>query len=126
MKCLTAWALIIAMTGCTTLRPITTDQANLPQRIATEELLKPGDHVVIKTKDRQTYEFDVTSSGAGSIDGKHQSIPIDQVVSIQKRELSGKKTALLFVSIVAGVALTVALVHAFQAAAAAAILNSSP
>lgn len=118
-------AAVLASSGCTTLRPISADQTDLSLRIASGELLKAGDHVVIETRDRQTYEFDVTSLSAASIDGKHRSIPTDQIVSLEKRVVNGKKTALVVGSIILGVAFTVALVHAFQAAAGAAIFRGS-
>jgi hypothetical protein len=116
---------VLTCSGCTTLRPISAEQPGFSQRIASGELLKVGDHVVIETKDRQTYEFKVTSLSATSIDGKRRSIPTDQVVSLEKRVVNGKKTVLLVGSIIVGVAFTIALVHAFQAAAAAAILGGS-
>ena len=114
-----------ALGGCTTLRPIGTDQSDLSLNMASGKLLKVGDHVVIGTNDRQTYEFVVTSFSATSIDGKSRSIPIDQVASLEKRVLNGKKTLIVVGSILLGVAFTVALAHAFQGAAAAAIFRGS-
>jgi hypothetical protein len=40
---------MISLTGCTTLRPINTNQSDLSQRIATD--LKVRDHVIIETAD---------------------------------------------------------------------------
>jgi hypothetical protein len=125
MKCFTAWVLIIVLGGCTTLLPISAEQPDFSLRIASGELLKVRDHVVIETKDHQTYEFEVTSLSATSIDGKRWSIPIDQVVSLEKRVVNRKKTALVVGSIVLGVALTAVLIHALQAAAGAAIFRGS-
>lgn len=58
---LTILLLIIALAGCTTLRPIDPNPADLSQRIASGEPLKRGDHMLIVTKDGETHEFDVTS-----------------------------------------------------------------
>jgi hypothetical protein len=116
---------MIALTGCTTLRPIGAGELDLSQRIASGELLKIRDHVIIETKDRQTYEFDITAIGIASVDGKQCSIPVDQIISIHKRVVNGKRTFLLVGLILLGGAFTVALVHAFQAAGAAAILGST-
>ena len=124
MKCVTTWILIITLTGCTTLRPIDANQPAFSQRIASGEL-KIRDHVIIETTDRQTYEFDITSISAAGIGGKQRSIPFDQIVSIEKRVLNTKRTLLLVLLVAGGIVLTVALVNAFKAAAAAAILDNS-
>jgi hypothetical protein len=116
---------MIALTGCTTLRPIAADQPDLSQRIASGELLKIRDHVIIETRDLQTYEFAITALSATTIDGKQRSIPIDQIVSIQKRVPSTKRTLLLVLAVAGGVVFTVALVSAFKAAAAAALFANS-
>ena len=124
MKCFTTWILIITLTGCTTLRPIDAVQPELSQRIASGDL-KIRDHVIIETTDWQTYEFDITSIGAASLGGKQRSIPFDQIVSIQKRVLNRKRTFLLVLLIAGGAALTIALVSALRAGAAAAVLGNS-
>lgn len=116
---------MVALTGCTTLRPVVADQPDFSRRIASGELLKIRDHVIIETQDGQTYEFAITSMNAASIDGKRQSIPLDQIVSIQKRVPSTKRTLLLVLVIAGGVVFTVALVSAFKTAAAAALLGNS-
>lgn len=94
MKRFTVLGLIICLVGCTTLQPVTGNPAALQPRIASGELLKRGDRVVILTKDGRTHEFNVTSVSANTIDGKSDSIPIDQVKFIQKRKVSVAKTAL--------------------------------
>lgn len=124
MKCFTAWVLIITLTGCTTLRTIDTAQPALSQRIAAGDL-KVRDHVILETKDQQTYEFNITSINIASIDGKQGAIPVDQIVSIQKRVPNKKRTFLLVLSIAGGVVLTVALISALRAGAAAAVLGNS-
>ena len=124
MKCFITWILIITLTGCTTLRPIDANQPDLSQRIAAGDL-KVRDHVIIETADWQTYEFDITSISVASIDGKQRSIPVDQIVSIQKRVLNTKRTLLLVLLIAGGVVFTVALVSVLKAGAAAAVLGNS-
>ena len=66
MKRFTAWLLMVALVGCTTLHPIDTVQPDLSKRIATGDL-KVRDHVIIETTDQQTYEFDITSISVASI-----------------------------------------------------------
>jgi hypothetical protein len=87
--------LIVCMvTGCMTLQPVTANPSALQARIASGALLKPGDYVVIRTQDGRTRDFNVTSIKAGTIEGRHESISIDQISSIQKRKLDLGKTAL--------------------------------
>jgi hypothetical protein len=124
MKCFTTWLVMITLTGCTTLRPVDAVQPGLSPRIAAGDL-KVRDQVIIETRDRQTYEFKITSISVASIDGKQGAIPVDQIVSIQKRVLNKKRTFLLVLSIAGGAALTIALVSALRAGAAAAVLGNS-
>jgi hypothetical protein len=115
---------MITLTGCTTLRPIDSVQPGLSQRIAAGDL-KIRDHVIIETTDSQTYEFDISSISLASIGGKQRVIPVDQIVSIQKRVLNKKRTFLWVLLIAGGIVFTVALVSALKAAAAAAVLGNS-
>jgi hypothetical protein len=124
MKCFITWIAIATLTGCTTLRPIDVTQADLSRQIASEEL-KVRDHVIIETKDQQYYEFNITSISAASIGGAQRSIPFDQIVYIQKRVLNIKKTVLVVLLVAGGITLTVALLSALRAAAAAAVLGNS-
>jgi hypothetical protein len=83
MKCFTAWAFIIALTGCTTLRPIDGSPKELQQFINSGALLKPGDRVRIVTADEKAHRFAITEIQAGLIVGLHESVPIDQVMSLE-------------------------------------------
>jgi hypothetical protein len=94
MKRCTVLGLIICLIGCTTLQPVTGNPASVQQRIASGALLKRGDHVVVLTKDGRTHDFNVTSISASTIEGRHESISIDQIALIQKRQLSVEKTAM--------------------------------
>jgi hypothetical protein len=85
---------IVCMFGCTTLQPIAGNSPNLQQRIASGELLIVGDRVAILTHDGTTHKFEVTSLTADTVSGPHESIPINQVVSVQRREADAGKTAL--------------------------------
>jgi len=94
MKRFTVLGLIICLIGCTTLQPVTENPASLQQRIASGELLKPGDDVDILTKDGRTHVFSVKSVNASTIDGQNESISIDQVVLVKKRKLNVGETVL--------------------------------
>jgi len=75
MQCFATCVLIMALTGCTTLRPVNASADDLPQQIASGELLKRGEHVFIVTKDWQTHEIDVASISETTSGGKRESIP---------------------------------------------------
>jgi hypothetical protein len=94
MKRFTVLGLIICLIGCTTLQPVSGNRASLQQRLASGEVLKPGDSVDILTKDGKTHSFSVKSVSANTIDGQKESISIDQVTLIQKRTLNVGATAL--------------------------------
>ena len=94
MKRFTVLGLIVCLIGCTTMQPVTGNPSVLQQRIASGELLKRGDDVIIRTKDGRTHVFSVKSVSASTIDGQNESISIDQVALIQKRKLNVGETVL--------------------------------
>jgi hypothetical protein len=94
MKRFTVLGLIICLIGCTTMQPVTGNPASLQQRIASGEMLKRGDDVIIRTEDGRTHVFTVESVSANTIDGRNDSISIDQVALIQKRKLNVGETVL--------------------------------
>jgi hypothetical protein len=115
---------VITFAGCTTLRPIEGTPPELRQRITSAELLKTGDRVLIVTTDNKSHKFKVTGIRSGVIEGKATSIPIDQVVSVEKREFSTGKTVALVVGIVVVIGGLVAIAAANTAPAFA--LSRSP
>jgi hypothetical protein len=85
MKCLVFFTLLIVCTGCTTLRPIEGSPTELRQRLDSGELLKTGDRVVIVTADAKAHRFAVKSIDAELIRGRSESVPIEQVVAVKRR-----------------------------------------
>ena len=83
MKCFTAWVFIIAVTGCTTLRPIDGGPTELRQLIISGELLKSGDRVRIVTADQKAHRLAITKVQAGVIVGPNESVPVDEVMSLE-------------------------------------------
>ena len=65
---------------------------------------QPGDRVVVVTTDKHTHRFAVTAIGAGLIEGKADSIPVDQIASLERRQFNRART----VALVCGVVLVVA------------------
>jgi hypothetical protein len=95
-------ALLIAaslMSGCTTLQPIDGSPTDLRQRINSGDLLKPGDRVVIVASDGRAHRFAIKSIDKGLIQGRSDSVPIEQVVSLRERQFSRGKTAALVIGI---------------------------
>jgi hypothetical protein len=86
MKWFTACLLIIAAAGCTTMRPIDGSPTELQQFINSGDLLKPGDRVRIVTADDKAHRFVVTKVDAGLIVGINESILVDQVMYLEKRQ----------------------------------------
>jgi hypothetical protein len=82
MKWLTTYLLIIAVTGCTTLRPIDGSPTELRQFINSGELLKPGDRVRIVTADQKRHHFVIIKIETGLIIGLNESVPVDEVTSL--------------------------------------------
>jgi hypothetical protein len=99
MKRFSLIVVLTICTGCTTLRPIDGNPAELRQRIYSGDLLKPGDRVVIVASDGKAHRFAIKSVDAGLIQGRSESVPIDQVVSLQQRKFSRAKTAALVIGI---------------------------
>jgi hypothetical protein len=96
---------LLICTGCTTLRPIDGSPADLRQRLSAGELLKPGDRVLVITTDQKEHRFTVKSIGADVIEAPSESIPIEQIYFLQKRQFSRGKTIALVGGLVGGAAL---------------------
>jgi hypothetical protein len=113
MKRFSLIVIIIICTGCTTLQPIEGSPAELRQRINSGDLLKPGDRVVIVASDGKSHRFAIKQVDAGLIQGRTESVPIEQVVTLQRRQFSRVKTAALVIGI--GLACTVIGLGAYAA-----------
>jgi hypothetical protein len=96
-------ALLIA--GCTSMQPIDGSPADLRLRINSGELLKTGDRVLIVTTDGTTHRFTVKSAGAGRIDGASESIRLEQISALKKRQFSRGKTIALVGGLLGGASL---------------------
>lgn len=112
MRHIIVLAAIISCTGCTALRPIEGSSTELQQRIISGQLLKAGDRVEIVTTDHRTHWLAVTRIEAGFIEGKAESIQVDQVVAVKRRQFSRVRT----LALISGVAIVVGGAVAFVAA----------
>src|SRR5580704_12673563 len=82
MRLLAACLLIIAVSGCTTMRPIDGGPADLQRFIDSGELLKRGDRVRIVTADEKTHRFAITKIAGGVILGANECVPVDEVMTL--------------------------------------------
>jgi len=57
-----------------------------------ENLVKVGNEVQIITEDEKEHQFVVTAINESEIRGKDVTVPIDSIVSVQKREFDSNKT----------------------------------
>ena len=64
-----------------------------------------GDRVRVITTDQREYRFAIKSVAGGRIDGPSQSIPVEQISALQKRQFSRGKTIALVGGVIGGVAL---------------------
>lgn len=110
MKFLTVLASTISLVGCTTLQPISDNDARLQHRIVAEQLVKPGDHVWVQTIDRKVHRLTVISIDVNNIIGKRESIATDQIISIQERELNVGRTLTLVCATIVGILVIIVVV----------------
>jgi hypothetical protein len=118
MRCFITLIALVNFVGCTTLRPIEGTPPELQQRIASAELLKTGDRVLITTTDNKSHSFKVLDVRSGVVEGRSDNVPVNQIASLQKREFSrGKTIALVVVLVVLAVGGVVAIAAAHTAPA---------
>jgi hypothetical protein len=101
--------IILVCAGCTTLKPLAGDPS---------QQLKVGDRVVITTQDNLKHRLRVHSIDVRAVMGASQTVQIDQIVSVQRRQFSLGKT-LALAAVLAGVAGAVIYTAASVAPAAA-------
>jgi hypothetical protein len=113
MRGLTVLALILICAGCTTLKPVAGTPADLRQRINAGELVKAGDSVVIGTADGTIHRVEVTGVAGGVVQGRSESVPVEQIVSLEKRTVSPRKTLdlVLLGLLIAALATLAAVAH---------------
>jgi hypothetical protein len=113
MKALLVFCLIVSMVGgCTTLQPVANVPGDLSQHFDDGGVLKPGDRVIITTTSGVKRKFRVSSVRDGVIYGDRDSVPFGEVASVQRREASAPKTAILVVVILGIVGVLAAGIHA--------------
>jgi hypothetical protein len=90
--------------GCTSLKPVTPVD---PQAIS--EQIKPGDELILTTRDGREREFKVKESNLNQLVGENETVNLSDITNIERREFNKGKTAGLIGGIV-GVAFAAALI----------------
>jgi hypothetical protein len=101
-------ALVLCMslaTGCTTFKPLETTD---PQTIMEE--IKPGDELILTTRDGRIREFKVKEATAQQLVGESEAVNLSDITNIERREFSVWKTGGLGFGIVSGVAITLLVI----------------
>lgn len=78
------------------MRPIDGSPTELQQLINSGELLRPGDRVRIVTADEKKHRFAISKVEAGLIVGPNESIPVAQVMCLEKRQFENVKVPISF------------------------------
>jgi hypothetical protein len=109
VKRLLVLALIINLVpGCTTLRPVPLEPANL------RETVKPGDRIRVTTLEGQTKEFTVEEVTRDTLKGTKDQVAVSDLTLVEKKESSPGKTAAVAVGVTVAVLLGLVLAAALQ------------
>ena len=92
VACLTLIACVTVNTGCTTTRAHDIYNEGLQERIREGNLIKPGDYVTIHTRDNTVHEFKVSAIDDQHVEGRHISLPIDDIAALKTESLDIAKT----------------------------------
>ena len=84
----TIYLLFFLFTACTTMRPIPLSPEEVKKNFTT------GDIIRVLTKDETRITFEVVEVTHEAIIGVHENIPFQDIVKIEKEELSTAKTTL--------------------------------
>ena len=106
MKAATALlTLTLAASACTTLKPTELPADELHRLIRTESLIDVRDRVRLVTADGTAHEFRVTrvDLDRDTVEGKHEAVPISDIVTVQTRKVAAGKTAGLAAGLYVGI-----------------------
>ena len=95
MKFIATMVILLLASGCTTFKPVGLESEKLHEQLYAGEIIHVEDKVKIRTSDGIDYRFEVLEIKENRIVGSEVNIPIENIVTIDKREFSGGKTALL-------------------------------
>jgi hypothetical protein len=104
-------ALAVTVSACTSLKPMELPPTELQRLIRSENLIDVRDRVRLVTADGSAHEFRVTRVDLGQdvVAGKHEAVPISNIVTVQTRRVAAGRTAALAAGIYVGIGLIVTL-----------------
>ena len=120
MKFIATMVILLLASGCTTFKPVGLESEKLHEQLYAGEIIHVQDEVKIRTSDGIDHKFEVLEIKENRIVGSEVSIPIENIVAIEKREFSAVKTTVLV-----GVIIYAMHIIIQAATADAAILNSA-
>ena len=94
--------LVVSVTGCTSLRPVSMDAETLQEDIRHGEAIQEGDTVRIVTRDGVSRQIIVTSVEENAIRGNAHGaragaivieVPVDDIVMLEKEKVDAVNTA---------------------------------
>jgi hypothetical protein len=89
----------VALVGCTTMQPLMVDSSRLSQA------LKRGDNVEIVTADGRQLQFAIDAVDDSGLQGAGQRVAYSDIKSINRKQVSAGRTALVALGIIAAGAL---------------------
>ena len=92
-------ALVVTLTGCTTLNPVEMPPEDVQQMIVSGDILQPGTQAKIVTQDGRirTINVERIDRELGIIETDEEPLEIAEIVAVETRDFSVGKTALLAV-----------------------------
>ncbi|HEY5624411.1 MAG TPA: hypothetical protein VIV14_11675 [Gammaproteobacteria bacterium] len=102
---------ILAASACTTLEPTEATPEELQRLILSEQLLEPGERVRIVTADETVHEFRIADIDVLQrlVIGDDLTVPVDEIVAVDTREVSIGRTALLAGGLAYGIGAIIAV-----------------
>ena len=84
----TGLLMVLALSGCTSMQAV----ENIDTKAEILNSISPGDHIHVETHDGGKYEMVVQSIDINTVKGAGREIPLDQIRTIKKKQISVLKT----------------------------------
>lgn len=114
MVLVVSMALVIAVSGCTTLEPVAATPEEVQRQLLAGQLLEPGEVVRLVTTDEVVHKFKVLAVDIeqGVIRGRDDQVAIADIVALETSKVSVGRTALLVGGVGIGAAALIAIMIA--------------
>lgn len=114
MVLVVSMAVVIAVSGCTTLEPVAATPEEVQRQLLAGQLLEPGEVVRLVTTDEVVHKFKVLAVDIeqGVIRGRDDQVAIADVVALETSKVSVGRTTLLVGGVGIGAAALIAIMIA--------------